>query len=116
VRKIASDETKEISVERWGEWCDLFTNGNCGRLVGIETVDDELGTETLTTGVALVAVDCDPEGKGNDFVISFGDEEAPSRHTIAGPVALWQAQDRNGVVVSLEIEDERGGRTIVTLG
>ena len=83
MRKIASDETKEISVERWGEWCDLFTNGNCGRLVGIETVDDELGTETLTTGVALVAVDCDPEGKGNDFVISFGDEEPP----------LWPGDD-----------------------
>jgi hypothetical protein len=115
VRKLASDETKEISVEPWGEWCDLFANGNCGRLVGIEAVNDDLGTAALTDGVALVAIDCDPKGKDNDFVISYGDEEAPSRHKVAGPVALWQALDRNGVVVSLEIEDERGGRAIVTL-
>jgi hypothetical protein len=69
----------------------------------------------LADGAALVAIDYDPEGKGNDFVISYGDAQAPSYHTVAGPVALWQAQDQNGVVVSLEIEDERGGRTTVTL-
>ena len=115
MRKIASDETKEIPAERWGEWCDLFTNGNRGRLIGIETVDIELGAQLLTDGVALVAVDYDPEGKGNDFVLSYGNEEAPSRHTVAGPVALWQAQDQNGVVVSFEIGDEHGGRTVVTL-
>jgi hypothetical protein len=113
--KIASDETKAIPVERWGEWCDLFTNGNRGRLIGIEIVDAELGAQPLADGVALVAIDYDPEGKGNDFAISYGDEQAPSVHTVAGPVALWQAQDQNGVVVSLEIEDERGGRTIVRL-
>ncbi|MFN2185330.1 MAG: DUF5335 family protein [Anaerolineae bacterium] len=115
MRTIASDETKEIPAERWEEWCDLFTNGNRGRLIGIETVDAESGAQPLTNGVALVAVDYDPEGEGNDFVLSYGDEQAPSRHTVAGPVALWQAQDQNGVVVSLEIEDERGGRTIVKL-
>jgi hypothetical protein len=49
------------------------------------------------------------------FVLGYGDEQALSHHMVAGPVALWQGQDRNGVVVSLEIEDERGGRTIVTL-
>lgn len=113
--KIASDETKAIPVERWSEWCDLFTNGNRDRLIGIETVDAELGAEPLADGVALVAIDYDPEGKGNDFVLSYGDEQAPSRHTVAGPVALWQAQDQNGVVVSIEIEDEHGGRTVVTL-
>jgi hypothetical protein len=107
--KIASDETKEIAEERWGEWCDLFTNGNRGRLIGIEILDDESGAQNLADGVALVAIDHDPEGKGNDMVISYGDEEAPSHHTVAGPVALWQAQDRNGVVVSLEVENEHGG-------
>jgi hypothetical protein len=113
--RITSDETKAIPVERWGEWCDLFTNGNRGRLIGIEIVDSEMGAQTLADSVTLVAIDHDPAGKGNDFVISYGDEGAPTRHTVPGPVALWQAQDQNGVVVSLEIEDERGGRTIVML-
>lgn len=114
--KIAPDETKNIPRERWEAWCDSFTNGNRGRLMDIEVVDAALGPEPLADQVVLVAIDYDPAGKGNDFVISFGDYEAPSRHVISGPVALWQAQDANGLVVSLEIEDQRGGRTVVTLG
>jgi hypothetical protein len=46
---------------------------------------------------------------------SYGDEAAPSSHVVAGPVALWQAQDKNGLVVSLEIEAEDGSRTVITL-
>ena len=112
---IASDETKRIPTERWEEWCDTFTNGNRGRLIRIEVVSDELGAEPLAVGAALVALDYDPAGKGNNFVISYGDEGAPSSHVIAKPVALWQAQDENGLVVSLEIEDAAGSRVVVTL-
>lgn len=112
---IASDETKRIPSERWEAWCGTFTNGNRGRLIRIEVVSDELGAEPLADGAALVAIDYDPAGKGKDFLISYGDAQAPSRHVIDGPVALWQAQDENGLVVSLEIEDQGGGRAIITL-
>lgn len=112
---IASDETKKIPAERWAEWSTTFTNGNRGRLLKIEVVGDELGAEPLVGGAALVVLDYDPAGKGQDFVISYGDEATPSSHVVAGPVALWQAQDRNGVIVSLEIEAESGSRTIITL-
>ena len=112
---IASDETKRIPIDRWEEWCDTFTNGNRGRLIRIEVVSDELGAELLADGAALVALDYDPAGKGYNFVISYGDEAAPSSHVIVKPVAPWQAQDENGVVVSLEIEDEGGSRVVVTL-
>jgi hypothetical protein len=54
-------------------------------------------------------------GKGNNFVISYGDEATPSSHVITGPVTVWQAQDENGLVVSLEIEAEDGSRTNITL-
>ena len=107
--------SKEIAAERWEAWCDTFTNGNRGRLVGIEMVSDELGAEPLAEGAPLVAIDYDPAGEGNNFVISYGDEAAPSRHVVAGPVAPWQAQDENGLVVSLDIEAEDGSRTIVML-
>ena len=115
ITNIASGETKKIPAERWKEWSATFTNGNRGRLLKIEIVSDELGAEPLAEGAALVALDYDPAGKGNRFVISYGDEAAPSSHVVAGPVALWQAQDENGLVVSLEIEAEDGSRTIVTL-
>jgi len=112
---IASDETKKIPADRWAEWSTTFTNGNRGRLIKIEIVGDEVGAEALADGTTLVALDYDPAGKGNNFVISYGDEVAPSSHMIAKPVGLWQAQDENGLVVSLEVETEDGSRTIVTL-
>jgi hypothetical protein len=112
---IASDETKKIPAKRWADWSVTFTDGNRGRLMKIELVSDEMGAEPLADGAALVALDYDPAGKGNNFVISYGDEAAPSSHVVVGPVALWQAQDENGLVVSLDIEAEDGSRTIVTL-
>jgi hypothetical protein len=112
---IASDETKKIPAGRWEEWCSTFANSNRGRLVRIELIGDELGVQPMVEGATLVALDYDPAGKGNNFVISYGDETAPSSHVVAGPVALWQAQDENGLVVSLEIEAEDGSRTVITL-
>lgn len=109
------NETKNIPAERWAEWCNTFTNGNSGRTVKVELVNDELGAEPLVDGAALVALDYDPAGKGNNFVLSYGDQAAPSSHVITGPLALWQAQDENGQVVSLEIEAENDSRTIITL-
>ena len=105
---------KEIPAESWEDWCDTFTNGNRGRLVSIGLVGDEIGDEPLAESVPLVAIDYDPVDKGNDFVISFGQEAAPSHHIIEAPVRLWQAQDANGLVVSLQIEDQNGRRTILS--
>jgi hypothetical protein len=112
---ISSNETKKIPTEQWEEWCITFTNGNRGRLVRIELISDALGVQSMVDGAALVALDYDPAGKGSNFVFSYGDEAAPSSHVVAGPVALWQVQDENGLVVSLEIEAEDGSRTIITV-
>ena len=112
---IASDETKIIPTERWAEWSVTFTDGNRGRLLKIELVGDEVGAEPLVDGAALVALDYDPADKGNNFVISYGVETAPSSHVVAGPTAVWQAQDESGLVVSLDIEVEGGNRTVITL-
>ena len=106
--------SKEIPAEGWEAWCDTFTNGNRGRSLSIDLVDDEVGDARLAEGVSLVAIDYDPADKGNDFVVSFGNELAPTSHIIRAPVRLWQAQDANGRVVSLEIEDESGRRTILS--
>ena len=83
-------------------------------MVRLELIDDELGDQPLTQGVPLVAIDYDTPNKGNDFVVSYGDELAPTSHIVQAPVRLWQVQDANGLVVSLEIEDESGRRTILS--
>ena len=112
--RTTSTETKQIPRQRWEGWCDTFTNGNRGRAVTIELVDDGMGAAPLAEGIALVAIDYDTPGKGNDIVVSYGDEATPSRHTISAPAKLLQTQDENGAVASLEIEDEGGRRTIVS--
>ena len=106
--------TKEIPAERWEEWFDTFTLDNLGRSLSIDLVDDEYGDERLAEGVPLVAIDYDPVNKGNDFVVSYGEEVASTSHIIRAPVRLWQAQDANGLVVALEIEDESGRHTILS--
>ena len=106
--------TKEIPAEGWEAWCDTFTNGNRGRSFNIDLVDDVIGETRLAKGASLVAIDYDPADKGNDFVVTFGDELAPTSHIIRAPVRLWQAQDADGLVVALEIEDESGRRTILS--
>lgn len=113
--RITAHETKEIEQERWVEWCGIFTNGNHGRPISIELVGDTIGAEPLVYGIAFVAIDYDTPGKGDDFVISYGTDEDPSHHTVEKPVSLWQGQDVNGQVVALEIEDETGRHTIITL-
>ena len=109
-------ETKDIPTEGWVSWCDTFSNGNRGRTLSISTIDDVYGDESLTEEVAFVAIDHDPVVRGSNFVISFGEEAAPSSHVVEEPVRLVQAQDRNGLVVAVEIEDQNGRRTILSFG
>ncbi len=104
--------TKEIPAERWMEWCDTFTNGNRGRSLGIRFVDEQYGAGSLAERAYFVAIDHDPVSKGNDFIISYGDEESLTSHVIRAPVTLWQVQDANGVVVALAIGDQNGRQTI----
>jgi hypothetical protein len=85
--------TKEIPAESWETWCDKFTNGNRGRLICIEVISDELGEQPLADGAGLVGLDYDPAGKGNDFVISYGDETASSSHVVADQAALLGVLD-----------------------
>lgn len=114
MNKSAADETKEIPPEAWTSWCDTFSNGNRGRLISLQVVNDQVGNARLVNRAALVAIAHDPARKGNDIVVSYGEEATPSTHVITAPVVLWQAKDSYGRVVSLEIADNSGTKTIVT--
>jgi hypothetical protein len=113
--KITADETKQIPRAEWEAWCDTFSSGNRGRVLRLEIVGGESGAETVATATPLVAIDYDPVGQGDDRIVSYGEEAGPSRHVIAAPVALWQGQDENGVIVCLDIDNAGGQKTIITL-
>jgi hypothetical protein len=105
-------ENKNIPGERWQDFCDTFSNGNRGRLVSITIISEDVG-EALAEGTIFSAIDYDPVGKGDDFMISYGDQAPLTTHIVYVPVELWQAQDENGKVVALEIIDAEDRKTII---
>ena len=107
------EQTKQIAQERWSEFLSMFSNGNRGRRVAIEVTDMAIGDQPLTEAAPLFAIDYDPAGKGDDLVITTGRDEVDYSHKISAPVEIWELQDDNGKVVSLEVIDRNGAKTIV---
>ena len=108
-------ETKNIPVARWQEYCDTFTNGNRGRVVSIMIVLED-AEHALAENTIFSAIDYDPVGKGDDFVISYGEQAPLTSHIVYAPVELQQAQDENGKVVALEIIDTENQKTVLKFG
>jgi hypothetical protein len=102
-----------IPAARWQEWCVAFTNGNRGRSLIVSLADQDFGAQTLAERVLMIAVDRDPVNKSNDIIIIFGDEESPTVHVVSAPIRLWQIENANGLVGTLEIEDANGRRTVL---
>ena len=57
------------------------------------TIVSEDVCDLLAKGAVFSAIDFDPVGKGDDFVISYGDQVPLTSHIVYNPVELWQAQD-----------------------
>ncbi|HYW80828.1 MAG TPA: DUF5335 family protein [Thermoguttaceae bacterium] len=108
-------ESFQVSQESWPEFFVTFSADNQGRKVGIEVIDEETGEERLTKAASLLAVGYDPEGKGNDIVIATGHDAVDYTHTIVAPTEVWEEEDDNGNIVSLEITDQSGVRTVLNV-
>jgi hypothetical protein len=106
-------QTKKIDQRRWSEFLSMFSNGNRGRVVAIEVADMSIGDQPLTEAAPLFAIDYDPTNKGDDLVITSGRDEVDYSHKINAPAEIWESQDDNGKVVSLEIIDRDGAKTIL---
>jgi hypothetical protein len=102
---------RELEQGLWPEFMDKFSRGNMGRKVTVSFQDSSAGEQILADRVALFAVDYDPVQKGNDLVISLGANDIESTHKIEGPVKIWEVQDDNGKVVSLDIIDRNENKT-----
>jgi len=103
-----------IDQSRWGEFLSLFTNGNAGRRVSIETID-ATSDNPIVSKAPLLAIDYDPVGKGNNLVISLGRETISGSHIVAAPEQIWEVQDDNGKATGLEVIAAGGAKTIITL-
>jgi len=107
-------ETKNIPGELWGDFCVTFTTGNRGRKINLTLVSDDVG-ERLAEGTIFSAIDYDPQGKGDVFMISYGDKAPLTTHVVDTPLELWQAQNEVGKVILLEIIDAEERKLMVEL-
>lgn len=108
------DYNKQIPQQRWVEFFDMVSDGNRGRRVKVEVDDPEAGNLEPVKDTPLMAIVCDPPGKGNDIVIETGKREVNYAHTVASPTEVWEAQEDSGKLVALKVKDASGGQTIVS--
>lgn len=105
-------ETKNIPGERWADFCETFTTGNKGRKVNITLISEDVG-ERLAEGTIFSAIDYDPEGKGDLFMVAYGSQAPLTNHVVNMPLELWQAQNEVGKVIYLEIIDAEEGKLVI---
>ncbi len=104
----------QITREEWQDFFVTFSNGNSGRMLGVEVFDAEAGDIGSAKQGKLLAVDYDPVGKGNDIVVTTGVDDVEYSHTINAPTEVWMAQQDNGEISALEIIDQNNVKTILT--
>jgi hypothetical protein len=107
--------TKSVPQARWGEFFDMFTNGNRGRHISIESIDPEFGDLELVRDLPLLSMVYDRPGKGDDLMIEVGEEEILYTHTVDSPTEVSTGQNSIGEMVALSISDAAGIKTIIKL-
>jgi hypothetical protein len=94
---------KQLPIDEWQQWLQTFTSGNAGRKVAIAAEG-----MTLVENKAFRDLEYDPVGKGNDLVITVGYGDETYWHTVNAPVEIYEHQENNGQVSTLEILDQNG--------
>ncbi len=102
---------KTIPKSEWLERMDLFSSGNRGRSAML-IVDGA----TVVEGHQLRNAEFDPEGKGDDIVITLTDREGNDYfHAVNGPEEISMLHEKTGQVSALEILDKNGMVTMLRL-
>lgn len=94
---------KQIPNNEWQERLQTFTSGNAGRKVAIAAEG-----MTIVENKPFRDLEYDPVGKGNDLVITVGYGDETYWHTVNAPVEIFENQESNGQVSTLEIVDQNG--------
>ena len=97
---------KQIKKEDWQDKIQSLVSGNKGRVAKIT-----VGNDTVIDGIALVGIDYDPAGKGNEIMFTV----EGSTHSVDAPTELSVVEQSNGVVSAVEVLDKKEEKTILHL-
>ena len=94
---------KQIPNSEWQERIQTFTSGNMGRKVAISAEG-----MTIVENKPFRDLEYDPVGKGNEMIITMGEGDDTYWHTVIALVEVYEHQESNGEISSLEIVDQNG--------
>ena len=107
-------QIEQLPQVNWLDYFANFSDDNKGRLITIELIDMADGYQPLADASPLLAIDYDPVNKGNNITISTGIDVLGYMHTIDEPNEIWQQNDDDGRVMSLEIKNQANSNAIIT--
>lgn len=106
---------KHIPQERWGEFFEMFTHSNKGRLIEMETLDPEQGINEPIHSAPLTSINLQPAMDGDNLIIHTCRNGSSLTHSVDGLKEVWTGQNENGVVIAMDITDQKGNHTILKI-
>ncbi|GII78621.1 hypothetical protein Sru01_36030 [Sphaerisporangium rufum] len=107
----------ELPRERWREFFDTMTREHLGSAMTVEVLGADIGDQMDAERVPLAYLEYD--AKDDQFAIGLGGEDGRhpvvTRHAIDHPRQIMADTVQHGSVQAIEIIDEAGTRTIITI-
>ena len=112
------DENKmlEIPKEKWTDFLDNVSKRRFGWETKVEVFDASIGDHTLSEGLSLNGITHEDKTENCTIEISLGDDtEHHQTHSISKPVQITYLSETNTRVGILEIVEENGTKTRISL-
>jgi Family of unknown function (DUF5335) len=112
-----SEHPHELPRSEWHPYLQAVTAEHEGDEVTIELVDRELGDEREVERLPLAYLDYEPDDDAVIVAVGGRDRRYPVvlHHFVDGPHRILADSYEPGPTLALDIMDDEGGHTIVTL-
>jgi hypothetical protein len=107
--------TVEIEKSKWKEFCDDISRKRMDWDVSIQVLDPEIGAQKLTEDLPFVGVTYEEKnGKPVIEIATDNGAESHQMHIIENPVRILVSDNENRLNDTMDIEDARGVKTLIT--
>lgn len=107
--------TVEIEKSKWKSFCDDISRKRMDWDVSIQVLDPEMGAQKLTDELPFAGITFeDKHGKAVIEIATDNGAEGHQLHIIENPTRLLVSDNENRMNDTLDIEDERGVKTLIT--
>jgi Family of unknown function (DUF5335) len=116
VTKQGESMTIEIPKDKWTEFLNDFSKRRFGWGTKVEVLDKSVGDQMLSEGLVLNGVTFEDKSGNFNIEISLGEDvEKHQTHTVLNPVKMAYLSENDSHVGVLEIEEENGTKTLISL-